>query len=902
MTTNLFTKKKGHAKVFNDIPTPSEDDEEDEDEMDDYYTRAEAAEEDNDPDTDMEELHEHLTVLSHPSIATTHFRMKVFQADETMVPTPEWGAHPSHDPESPSPAPGRCSAVPANRPTSLPHPQSAMSFPQAGPMSTKGSRMMSAFTRPSSTESAVHQQPSIRFPDPLLQPSTPPPQSDEHGMALEKQSAIPPLLFPRPPSRQHARSETISEAVANLSDNSWNDLVRHRLSSQAFAAGGARPPSTCSDGQKTFRIPDIPGRPLSACPEGQMTFSVADIIADRTSAHARIHETFAGTDVAMTAASHIIEEPIIRPSSAQLQRSSMLAAVPALDSGVLCNDHHQAHEGVLHDVSAISQSMFRQTGASDSADKPMPVSSLSELLDPTQGNRTNPLPGPESEDDSTTLKLCHGHHSLEMASHIKEAASELWAIINNVTSLDPAITVAHIINQAFPSLVAHKMTHWNIFSAKYRAENPDERWDYKRVLEQYAVFKKASPTKWKDILDEYAKVIELDGGQMSRGKRQSTFKNTFQELAKQLNYHAHRNGFEGMVALAGANPMLDGPSMVAFHETELTRGDKPDTEPQDMDCKKPPPSDGDVRPYEDSTAYTPGKATKSTTKPPLSIYKLYQLDNTRTAQLSCMINFCTLLVHHDIRLYEKGPFPMTASSYPDYKSIPWKRLGPSLYERNMMITGWPPSIPLPITDKTDSNFLSKSASSLTDSQKAHLAKALEDEEIKLVSSYTVMNVFYEVNLQTKSKQTVYKPGRGEKRVAFEDPETSNGDDDFQPVDSKPKKGHRHGSKRQRNVTSIPSSSENVASASTVQVTATHDTTIQSTVPIQGVTGIQAILVPNSKQERHGNIELRAYRQVPQIADNHAYTLQELQEGWNPASNAAMGYHTNSDTMFDGQWE
>ncbi|KAK0474720.1 hypothetical protein EDD18DRAFT_1116346 [Armillaria luteobubalina] len=516
-------------------------------------------------------------------------------------------------------------------------------------------------------------------------------------------------------------------------------------------------------------------------------------------------------------------------------------------------------------------------------------------------------------------------------SHIEDAASELWAIINNATSMDPAITPAHIINQAFPSLVVHKMTHWNVFSVKYRAKNPDEHWDYKKVLEEYAIFKRAVPKDWKDILNDYAKILDLNGGHMSHGKCQLTFKTTFQEFAKQLDYHACCNMFEGFIGLIGANPKIDGPSIVAFYETELARGfandklwlkqdwaashlqmyvqncksdsiislhhqDDPQPEEQvrDMDSVKPPELDMHAQAYESSATYTPigSNMAKHKPQPLLSIYRLYKPDNPKMVQLSCMINFCALL----------GPFPMTINGYPDYKSIPWKCLGPSLYEWTLMLTSWLASVPLPVTDKADLNFLSKSASSLTDSQKGHLAKALEDEELKIIPGHMVISqkplvegcsnlseeyIFVHTNpdpvtntvhegvystamglshrcticnikptpdvpedqhsnqmhtrksTKAKSEQPVHRPARGEKQVAFEDHEASNDGDKFQLDGKKPKKPCRYGGKRQRHTSRIPSSMENITNAIAVWGATAQNNTSTGAAPSQ---------VANSKQE------------------------------------------------------
>ncbi|KAK0443816.1 hypothetical protein EV421DRAFT_1903403 [Armillaria borealis] len=167
-----------------------------------------------------------------------------------------------------------------------------------------------------------------------------------------------------------------------------------------------------------------------------------------------------------------------------------------------------------------------------------------------------------------------GRLSDETLAQIEDTSSKIWDIIRQAISLNPAITADHIINHAFPAPTgAHKMTHWNVFLAKYKADHPSEPWNKASVQQKYAEFKDSYPdNEWKVILDEYVKVMDLDAGYMTRGKRQTVFRNTFNEFSKQLDYNARRNGFEGILALVGANPTNDGPSMMAFHETELARG------------------------------------------------------------------------------------------------------------------------------------------------------------------------------------------------------------------------------------------------------------------------------------------------------------------------------------------
>ncbi|KAK0481471.1 hypothetical protein IW261DRAFT_1076985 [Armillaria novae-zelandiae] len=119
--------------------------------------------------------------------------------------------------------------------------------------------------------------------------------------------------------------------------------------------------------------------------------------------------------------------------------------------------------------------------------------------------------------------------------------------------------------------------------------------------------------------------------------------------------------------------------------------------------------------------------------------------------------------------------------------------------------------------------------------------------------------------KTQSEQTLYRPGRGEKRVTSEDP---GADDDFQPIDSKPK-NRRNGSKRQRNVSSIPSSSKNVADASTVRATATGN----NAVPTQGPTGAQGMHPSRLCQLREALSDIQDQR-CPTKLHDHAESMQD----------------------------
>ncbi|KAK0244953.1 hypothetical protein EDD85DRAFT_943302 [Armillaria nabsnona] len=359
-----------------------------------------------------------------------------------------------------------------------------------------------------------------------------------------------------------------------------------------------------------------------------------------------------------------------------------------------------------------------------------------------------------------------GRMSTETVSQIEEASAKIWDIINQATRMNPALTATHIINHAFPVLGAHKMTYWNIFLAKYKAKHSKEAWNSDRAQWEYKEFKNAFPgSEWKEILDEYMKVMDLDAGYMARSKRQTIFRSAFTELSKQLDYHARRNGFEGILAFVGANPTNDGPSMVAFHETELAQGfadqklhlkndwavthlrtyvqnrksdmvielHRQEVEPQHDENVILTPQhgrDSSSLPYVESTANAL-KSDDGNRKMDFVPFKILRPNDPKSAQTSCTVNLCAMMAFYEVPMRMKAP-QNTHENYPDYRQCPWKRLGKPLQEHNMLLVGWPPSLPLPINDENNPTSLSKGASSLSDSQKIRLAKALEESEIRMI--------------------------------------------------------------------------------------------------------------------------------------------------------------------------
>ncbi|SJL03720.1 uncharacterized protein ARMOST_07077 [Armillaria ostoyae] len=540
----------------------------------------------------------------------------------------------------------------------------------------------------------------------------------------------------------------------------------------------------------------------------------------------------------------------------------------------------------LHPSTAHDEASSIETSDSFEAlpnDVPMDVPTRSGISD--NASEVEDKPSPRSEDKAGSSEPHHaGRLQAESISRIEEAANQIWKVINETTKIDAAIQPSHIINCAFPSVVTHKMSHWNIFLAKYKADHPNEPWDQDQASLNYSNFKESFPNdEWKGILVEYAKVMDLDAGQRTRGKRQSVFKSTFQELAKQLEYHARRDGFEAIMAIVGANPKDDGPSMVAFHETSLAKGfadqklhlkndwaathlrayvqnrksdnvvslhrqrelqhEQEMMSPSGSDIPASVNGEAALLAYEELPMATTTIAKDAgKVRDAFTTYKLYRPDNAKSAHLSYTVNFSALLVYHDVPIHGREAPPITQDGYPDYRSCPWRRVGKSLQERNMILTGWPPMVPLPINDKMDPAYLSKSASSLTDSQRIRFAKALEDSEIQIAQVSTshqdanayvfvrtaidiASNSYHEgvycAETETSRSRTVKAvpkpaptdsnrmrtrqntknmnkqkggadPKLGEKRVAFEEPAN---DTDVEPEG--PKKRKSRGAKKQK---------------------------------------------------------------------------------------------------------
>ncbi|PBK82318.1 hypothetical protein ARMGADRAFT_1038766 [Armillaria gallica] len=364
-----------------------------------------------------------------------------------------------------------------------------------------------------------------------------------------------------------------------------------------------------------------------------------------------------------------------------------------------------------------------------------------------------PMQLPQSPEETNTMDLRHeeestephhGRFSQETVSHVKDTSEKIWRIINETVQADSVLTPAHIINYVFPNPVSHQTTYWNIFCAKYRIDHPNKDWDLGEVSEHFTEFKAALlDDQWKEILWEYAK----------------------------LDYHSRWNSFEAILALVGANPKIDRPSIVGLHETELSRGSadqklclkndwagthlqayvhllmatfytnkKSDMviklhwqqglDPEDNKNVMPAPQysrDSSSLPYVESTT-DPSKRDDGNKRTEFVPFKILWLNDPKSAQTSHTVN---MMAFYKVPMWMKAP-QNTHDDYPDYRQCPWKHLRKPLREWNMLLVGWPPSLPLPISDENDLTSLSKGALSLSDSQKILLAKVLEESEIWMI--------------------------------------------------------------------------------------------------------------------------------------------------------------------------
>ncbi|KAK0498093.1 hypothetical protein EDD18DRAFT_1103707 [Armillaria luteobubalina] len=653
-----------------------------EDEDEDELLQAEQFEEDDDPDADLD-YQDHLVSLSHPPIVTAGF------PDEEEVD--ELQSSPVAPPQA----------------TGNPNGQGHVNISQNEDSQLEG------------------QAPALQFPGI-------PPRIDFHerggAQALRPNSARPDILKQSSlhPRQQQFRPSSAAAAMSSHSMPQTSSTTTHSGYLAEVHPAHQRPPS-----RKSITLNVSNSKPA-------VTTAVAVSIPIQSVQQPHL----SGSNIAPPSSVHLSMHP--RPSSAVSAPVNQVTAPSATERlPLLVPTPVQASP--LDNLPAIHSDI--------TSDHPTGLLDVPNIVN---------IEGKQQR---------HDRLSAEALASIKNASSKIWNIIHETTSMDSAVTADQIINHAFPTqLGAHKMTYWNIYLAKYKAEHPDESWDQDRVQQCYLSFKDSYPNdEWKAILDEYVKIMDLDAGFMTRGKHQMIFKNTFNELSKQLNYNAHRNGFEGILALVGANPTNDGPSMIAFHETELAQGfadqklllksnwtathlrayvqNKKSDTVINLHRLGPDAIEADYNnlpyvPPSNAATVNHNETTDSNTNMPYVPFKILKPNNAKSAQMSCSVNLSAMMAHYNVPMCMQVP-PNTSEGYPDYRSCPWKRLGKALQERNLLLTGWPPSLPLPIKDKDDGTYLSKGSSSLTDSQRVCLAKAVEEGEIKIASMKHLQSLSYQ---------------------------------------------------------------------------------------------------------------------------------------------------------------
>ncbi|KAK0442764.1 uncharacterized protein EV420DRAFT_1726813 [Desarmillaria tabescens] len=840
------SRPRKSVKVYESIPTPSEDEEEEEEFAgsgqefmlrEEYYAQAEQQEEDDDPEASIDLEDDHPPTLLHPPIVTQHFAGEEdelfsspvaprllgnlnegqnlnenygaifcsYQQNEsifngTMVlPHPIRFLLPSdstlsilqmdacRDPDSPSPLPQQppqghkiCPIDFSGR-KRVEHLQ--LVFEQAG---MQGLPLPS--TQPSSAGPPVQQLPSAR-PMKLGYLWSESPYYHAHSHPSSATS------ISHSTAHRTSQEHPPMERPTDLGSTTAFATSYPSLAGQLIANGNIQPLKGVAGHSKS---PSQPAVPMLQVTAPSPITPVATRNLNQFSFNTSVLSTPAGT--------------YLHPSTAHDEASS-----------IETSDGFEALNDVLMDVP--TESGILPDNASEVEDKPSPRSGVeAELSEPH----------------------CTGRLQAETVSHIEKAANQIWQVIKKTTKINAAIQPSHIINCAFPTVITHKMLYWNVFLVNN--------------------FKESFPNdEWKGILIEYAKVMDLNAGQRTCGKCQSVFKNTFQELAKQ-------DGFEAIMAVVGTNPKDNGPSMVVFHETGLAKGfadqklhlkndwatthlwayvqnQKSDsvvslhqqrelqheqeiTSPSGSDI--PTSVDGEaLLPYEEPpTAMTTVTKDAGKAREIFSTYKLYRPDNAKSAHLSYTVNFSALLekvsfngltVHHDVLICGGDALPITQDGYPDYRSCPWRHLGKSLQEHNMILTGWPPMVPLPINDKMDLMYLNKKAPTGHQDANAYVFVCMAINistntyhegvycaEIETSHSWTVQAAVpkpapmdsKQMHTRQNTKNTNKQkdgtdPKLGKKRVAFEEPVN---DTDVEPEGQKKRKSH--GAKKQ-NATVVP---------------------------------------------------------------------------------------------------
>ncbi|KAK0187526.1 hypothetical protein F5146DRAFT_1003297 [Armillaria mellea] len=893
-TAGHANSRRSHHVVHEGIPTPLEDEIDDDsigsgnhshvDSEEDWYVRAEQLEEDEDPDADMNP-DEYPAMLSHPPIASENFFEEEEEDELWTSPVAPDRKDTSHEgvfgndlQEIQGLPLGAVESV-QDLASTQSNPQDVFNSTMASPclmkffgentslilntdaeydpeVSLSSSSTVPRYNIPchdliSATQVdtlSLHHFNRLRCKQTLaLRPSIPnpfaagyPAVSQRHG--LTKRPSLQPSI-----SLLNTQSRRLMDFQAPVPLP-----AREKVDSSTVL----RPPSTHPVNLNPLQVPSI--HVTAPLPAASMN---NDIAAARTGPPK--------------------EMELIRPSSAhshhadvQPALSSTLRSTTPIDASAI--QQTSVELGPLLKVSNANSHELNLASAAASdlqLDLPMQL-----LQTPEETNTMDFM----HEEDSTEPR--HGWLSQETVSHIKDASDKIWRIINKMVHMDSMLTPSHIINYVFPNTVVHRTTYWNIFCAKYKVNHPNEVWDLGEVAKHFTKFKVSLPNdEWKEILQVYAKVVDLDAGQMTRGKHQSTFKHTFQELTRQLDYHSHRSGFEAILALVGANANINGPSIVGFHETSFECdvssaakvrgcgwsfcmrpygpvlplaihsrkqpmcGETHDSASADqfadqklhlknnwagthlrayVQNKKSdivvglhwqegldPEGDENVMPAlqhsGDSSSLPYIKSTANTSKrdginrkTEFVTFKILQPNDPKSTQMSCTVNLCAMM---------------------DYRQCPWKHLGKSLQEHNMLLIGWPSSLPLPINDENNPTLLSKGASSLSDSQKIQLAKVLEDTYYEAVySAMTELLVSQATQVtakpiemdsnQPQTRQNSKNSSRngnqsdqkaGEKRVrptvtmTFEDPTSSYEDDISAGTKKKRKKTRGNRSQTQK---------------------------------------------------------------------------------------------------------
>ncbi|KAK0470123.1 uncharacterized protein EV420DRAFT_1742567 [Desarmillaria tabescens] len=572
------------AKVHEGILTPSEDEEEEEEIADsgqeymsreEYYAQAEQEEEDDDPKASSNLENDHPPTLLHPPIAIQHFA----EEEDELFSSPV-ASRPLENLNEGQNLNGNHGAIFC----------SSLASSAQNPPNMQGASALQCCSD-QQDESIFNEAMASPHPIRFLQ------LSDSTLLVLQMDACRDPDS-PSPLPRQPLQGYKILPI-----DFSGRKRVEHSQSVfEQTSRQGLPLPSTrpLSAGPPVQQLPSVRPTKLGylwskspyyhahSCPS-----SAASISHSTTHRTSQEHlQTERPTDLGSTAtfatsypslAGQPIAggnvEPLLKgiaghsksPSQPAVPMLQVMAPSPITPVATRNLDQFSFNTGIpstpantyLHPSTAHDEASFIETGDGFEALNNVPMDVLTQSGIPDNASEVEDKPSPCSEVEAELSEPCRtGHLQAETVSRIEEAANQIWQVIKETTKINAAIQLSHIINCAFLTVVAHKMSYWNVFLVKYKAEHPNESWDQDQASLAYSNFKESFPNdKWKGILVEYAKVMDLDAGQRTCEKHQSVFKNTFQELAKQLEYHAQWDGFEAIMAIVGTNPKDDRPSM-----------------------------------------------------------------------------------------------------------------------------------------------------------------------------------------------------------------------------------------------------------------------------------------------------------------------------------------------------